>query len=208
MTWDDLTTHLAPHGLRVMGVAPHDGGSAVLIGPDNRVFWPLFSTSPEYRDGASHPLDRWSRRVLQGVAGAVGAVPVFPFDGPPWPPFLRWAEASGVIWPSPIGPFVGTQTGLWVSFRGALLLPEPLAPQRDAARPCDSCAQPCATACPVDAFAGGQYDVAACRAHLRQPEGADCMDQGCRARRACPVGQAFAPPRPQVALHMTAFKDA
>jgi epoxyqueuosine reductase len=197
-----------PHGLRVMGTAPHGEGSAVLVGPDNRLFWPIFCQSSEYSDGKSHPLDRWSRRILTAIAQNLAVSVAFPFEGPPWSPFLRWAQDSGTIWPSPIGPFVGAETGLWVSFRGALLLPTPIAGDSTAQRPCDTCSRPCETACPVDAFAGGQYDVAACRAHLRRAEGIDCMTQGCRARRACPVGQGFAPPSPQAILHMTAFRDA
>ncbi|MEO1001336.1 MAG: ferredoxin, partial [Pseudomonadota bacterium] len=134
----------------------------------------------------------------------------FPFGGPPFAPFLAWARESGVLSQAPIGPLVHPETGLWTSFRGALLFAEavtgvPTAP----APPCATCAaEPCRSACPVDAFAGGQYDVPRCRAFLRTPEGADCMTRGCAARRACPVGQGFAPDSERAMLHMRAFRGA
>ena len=89
-----------------------------------------------------------------------------------------------------------------MSFRGAIRLPRP-ARVASGPRPCDTCAAPCATACPVDAFADG-YDVAACKAHVASPAGADCRRGGCLARRACPVGQGRRLPA-QSAFHMEAF---
>src|SRR6185312_11105495 len=57
--------------------------------------WPVFAASREAGDGAPDPLDRWSRRVLGGLAAAFGAVPLFPFGGPPFLPFQRWAQRAG-----------------------------------------------------------------------------------------------------------------
>lgn len=56
--------------------------------------------------------------------------------------------------------------------------------------PYDSCAaKPFLTACPAGAFRGmSASDVAACAAHIRTTEGADCNTGCCRARRECPVG--------------------
>lgn len=202
-----LSRHLAPLGLMSMGIAPEGGGSVVLIGPDNRRFWPLFAESPEALDGAPHPLDRWSERVIGALADELGATAAFPFGGPPYAPFIRWAKETGTIWSSPIGPLVGAQAGLWISFRGALIFEHRLE-QPPATNPCPSCAQPCKTACPVDAFGGGAYDTVKCRAHLRSPEGTVCMTFGCQARAACPVGPAFSPMPDQARLHMTAFRGA
>lgn len=207
MSLDTITAACAAHGLRSVGVARDGTGSVVLLGPDNPRFWPIFAASQEARDGKAHPLDRWSTRVIGALAGALDCKAAFPFGGPPYAPFLRWAQATGHIGSSPIGPFVDADMGLWVSFRGALIWPSPL-PDRAAPLPCTGCAQPCATACPVDAFAGGTYDAARCRAHISAPEGAECLSQGCKARHACPVGQAYAPPPAQARLHMTAFRDA
>ena len=94
---DHLAPHLAPHGLTVLGrcpTLPQDGlpgaQSLALIGPCGG-FWEVFRGSPEATDGAPDPLDRWSRRVLEHVAGQTDATAVFPFGGPPWHPFIGWA---------------------------------------------------------------------------------------------------------------------
>ena len=88
---------LEPHRLLVLG---HSGGAStyrVLVGNAGSEFWPVFAGSPEFSDGAADPLDRWSRRVGLGVAAAVGARVVFPFEGPPYPPFQEWAAESGQV---------------------------------------------------------------------------------------------------------------
>ncbi len=72
--------------------------------------------------------------------------------------------------------------------------------------PGESCAdKPCLSACPVDAFAPGTYDVGACKAHIARPAGADCLALGCRARRDCPVGTAYRYLPEHAEFHMRAF---
>lgn len=205
-----LSSHLAALALTELGRCPvtHDTdgleGTVVLIGPDEPAFWPYFETSPEFQDGRPDPIDRWSRRVLTQTADALGATPLFPFGGAPYLPFYTWALRSGRFWPSPIGFLVHETRGLFVSFRGALLLGKTTTITPSTDRPCDSCQnQPCRSACPVRAFADG-YDVTACKDHLRQPAGADCMTLGCRARAACPIGHGNRIPE-QAQHHMKAF---
>lgn len=177
----------------------------MLLGPDGAAFWPVFRASPEYADGCPDPLDRWSRRVIGDLAADRGAAAVFPFDGPPWVPFLTWAVRSGRAWPSPIGMLVHARFGLFLSFRGALVLAgEEGAAGEPEVGPCAPCAQPCLTACPVGALGGAGYDVAACRAYLDRPEGDDCRTRGCAVRRACPVGAGLRPDD-QSAFHMANF---
>ena len=195
-------------GLTVLGVA-EDGDRIVLLGL-SREGWDGFTLAPEYADGGADPLDRWSRRVVGALAERLGARAHFPFGGPPYAPFMRWAGASGRMWPSPLGMSIHDEHGLWMSFRGALAFgtldggPEP-----DVERPCDGCtSRPCLKACPVDAFAGGSYDVAACAAHVASREGAACRERGCLARRACWVGQDFVPEPERAAFHMAAFLQA
>ena len=48
-------------------------------------------------------------------------------------------------------------------------------------------------------------DVPACAAHLGSQQGTDCMELGCRARRACPVGRAYIYEPAQALFHMSAF---
>ncbi|MCV6587092.1 MAG: ferredoxin [Marinibacterium sp.] len=213
MTPDAIAAALAPHGLMIMGVAhPQQDGitSALIVGMD-RGAWPAFTAAPEYRDGAPDPLDRWSKRLLGAIAQDHGLGAVYPSDGPPYPPVIAWALASGRFWQSPAGMMVHDVAGLMISIRGVLTSPAPLrAPPSDQSLgqpPCDRCAAaPCRSTCPVDALdreAG--YDVPACTAHLATPQGTDCLTQGCRARRACPISQAFGRQPDQSAFHMKAF---
>ncbi|WP_368186395.1 ferredoxin [Aestuariibius sp. HNIBRBA575] len=178
--------------------------SIVLFSPDEPDFWPLFRASSEAQDGQPHPLDRWSKRVLGGIATELNGMPFFPSDGPPFMPFIGWAKRSGRAFSAPIGPLVHEQSGLFISYRGAIALSKPAPQQGQRASPCDTCQQPCVTSCPVDAFANGQYDVATCKAHLETNAGHTCRTKGCLARRACPIGQGKRHPA-QSAFHMKAF---
>lgn len=206
MTPDALNQALGAQGLFVMGLLAEGDGTRVLVGGGPGM-WPRFQAAPEARDGAPDPLDRWSKRILHEVAEICGATGLaFPSDGPPYPPFLAWAQASNRFWSSPVGMLVHDTAGLMVSIRGALVLPDVAAsvpPARTC--PCDTCSAPCRTSCPVDALKGETYDVTSCKDHLRTPQGSDCMDLGCRARRACPISQAFDRDPAQSAFHMRAF---
>ncbi|MGJ8623843.1 MAG: ferredoxin [Yoonia sp.] len=197
-----LAARLVPFGLRALGDCPDGDATITLIGPDEPAFWPIFTASPEFRDGAADPMDRWSQRVISEVAQELGAEALFPFGGPPYAPFFTWAKASGRFWASPIRFLVHDDAGLFVSFRGAIRWTKP-AQLSTGGIPCTSCHQPCATACPVGAFTDG-YDVATCKAHVASAAGTDCRMRGCRARRACPVGQGTRLPA-QAAFHMEAF---
>ncbi len=199
---ETLAALLAPLGLRALGDCNEEGQTITLIGPDEPRFWAVFTASPEYQDGTPDPMDRWSARVIGEVAKALDAEALFPFGGPPYAPFYSWAVASGRFWPSPIGFLVHDEVGLFASFRGAIRWHTP-AKVGTATQPCLTCASPCKTACPVGAFNDG-YDVTACKAHVTSPAGADCRNNGCLARRACPVGRGRRLPV-QSAFHMEAF---
>lgn len=209
-----VTAALAPHGLAVVGAfapgpedgAPQETGALLLIGGDGARLWPIFTAAPEAEDGLPDPLDRWSRRVIDGVAAAFGAKALYPFDGPPWHPFVRWAGRGEGSRPSPVKIPVSPQRGLWAGYRGALALAGRMTlPPVHATDPCLGCPAPCLAACPVAAFAGESYDLGACVAHADGPDGADCRD-GCLVRRACPV--APAPEPAQRRFHMAAFLAA
>ena len=163
----------------------------VLAGMAGREGWSAFTSSHEARDGADDPLDRSSRRAIEGLARELGAKALFPFGGPPFLPFQQWARRAEPVHPSPIGILIHPRYGLWHSYRGALGFREALAVPEPAAAPspCKSCSgRWCMSACPVGAFTPGAYDVAACANHLRSAAGEDCTGLGCRARRACPIG--------------------
>lgn len=185
--------------------APPGCGTLLLVGPDPVFFWDAFVASPEGTDGGADPLDRWSTRVVGGLAADHGATALFPFGGPPYQPFLSWARRSGSAWTSPVGLLVHERLGLFVSYRGALALAERLALPTPGPCPCETCAErPCLDACPVNALGGDGYDVPVCHHFLDTNPGRACMTKGCAVRRACPV--APGPwPRAQSAFHMAAF---
>lgn len=203
MTLQDIADAVAPHGLMVMG---HDG-ARILIGTD-ATWWDVFTDSPEYREGARDPVDRWSKRIIGRLAKEFGAEAQFPSDGPPYAPFMDWALGTGRFWPSPTGMMIHDTAGLMISIRGALTLTRPLPGTTSGTSPCDTCSdRPCISACPVSALnAETPYDVPACKAYLDTPAGTDCMSKGCKARRACPVSRRFARSAAQSAFHMTAFR--
>lgn len=187
---------------------PSGTASLLLIGPDNRSFWPHFNDCVEYGDGLADPLDRWSMRVLNGMASELGGHAVFPSDGPPYPPFYDWALASGAFFASPISLLVHPRDGLMVSLRGAIALTRDVATPPPVSSPCVDCTEkPCRSSCPVGAFESGSYAVAACHNHLDTPAGSDCMERGCAARRACPASKRSGRDSAQSAFHMRAFHE-
>ncbi len=216
--WTTLAERLRPAGMMTRGgfrptaadaVPSLPGGVApmtlILVGNAGPDMWRAFSAAGV---GGANPLDDWTRRVLNGIAADLGAAALFPFDGPPWLPFQRWARRGDDVHPSPTGPLIHPVYGLWHAYRGALAFARafdlPAVPSRPA--PCDACAdRPCLSACPVHALAPGAYDVAACAGHVAGPGGADCLDTGCRARAACPVGAGYRHAPAQARFHMTAF---
>ncbi|MGF1593576.1 MAG: ferredoxin [Kiloniellaceae bacterium] len=203
--------HPAP-GDGVPGLADGRPAATLLIaGNAGGSLWPAFSRAPEARDGRPDPLDRWSARVIGALAEDLGGRAVFPFGGPPYHPFQRWAARAAPLGRSPLGMLIHPDYGLWHAFRGAVALPGrlDLPPPDRRPSPCESCAdKPCLAACPVDAFSATGYDVAACAGHLAVPAGGDCLGRGCLARRACPVGRAWHYPDDQARLHMAAFLAA
>lgn len=157
-------------------------------------------------------LDAWTQRVMEPIAKEMGGVVLYPFGGPPYHPFQKWAAKAEGLSPSPLGMSIHPEFGLWHAYRAALclrdLITAPDAP--DFANPCDTCAEkPCLTTCPVAAFSETDgYDVPACAGFLRTRKGEDCVSHGCLARRACPVGRGYIYDPEQAAFHMRAFVRA
>jgi hypothetical protein len=204
---------LVPRGAFLLEEGERTGALAdirtiVLAGMAGREGWSAFAASSEVSDGLADPLDRWSRRVIEGLAGELAGRALFPFGGPPFLPFQQWARRAEPVHASPIGILIHPRYGLWHSYRGALGFSEKLAIAAPATvrAPCETCTgRWCLKACPVEAFSDAGYDVAACAGHLRSAAGADCMGFGCRARRACPVGAEHAYGPEQANFIMRAF---
>jgi ferredoxin len=178
--------------------------TVVLAGNAGPQMWRAFDAA---RAAGVMTLDAWSARVLTELATRLGARAVFPFERP-YLPFQRWAMRAEACHGSPLGLLIHPDYGLWHGYRGALLFAATLElpPPDRRASPCASCAdRPCLSACPVGAFDGTAYDVPACARHLaRNPEPA-CMDVGCLARHACPIGRDFRYTPTQARFHMLSF---
>lgn len=222
----DIARDLNAYGLSLRGCWVPDAGDALPMLPDGAhpgvvwmvgvvgsAFWPHFKASTFFSDGLPDPLDRWSQAIGQAMAQRYGGVALYPFDGPPYHPFQRWADRAEPTQPSAMMLRIHPEHGLWHAYRFALALPGQPAlakPIAQVAAPvadlCASCnGQPCLQACPVHAYTGTTFVLQDCADHLHSGQGEDCMQSGCLARRACPVGarQRYTPEH--AAFHMQAF---
>ena len=223
-----LNAALTSHGLRLRGgwrpgpedVIPHlPGGKKAavvwMVGGVGSQLWPTFKASSFFQDGLDHPLDRWSRAIGEILATRWGGLALYPFEGPPFYPFQQWATRAEPLQNSPMMLRIHPEHGLWHAYRFSLALAEvlpgdlpPATPARDAHKPslCLACAgQPCLQACPVHAYTGTTFELNACADHLKTLQGQACMQMGCKARRACPVGQQHTYVPEHAAFHMNAF---
>jgi hypothetical protein len=196
------------------GVPPMPGGRAVetlvLVGNAGDAMWRAFQRSDRAQH-PRHPLNRWSERVIGSLALRLGGHALFPFSGPPFLPFQRWAQRAEPVWPSPIGLLIHPVYGTWHAYRGVLAFATriTLPPREPLGNPCAGCDErPCLSASPAKAFGEERYDVQACVTYLASPAGRDCMERGCLARRACPIGRDFQYLPAQAAFHMQAFLRA
>ena len=186
--------------------------SLILFGNVGSSIWPVFSNSPEHNDGEKDALDRWSLRVGQQMADELNGSAFFPFGGPPYHPFIRWAKRGEDLMSSKLGMLIHPKYGLWHAYRFAIGLPDrydELVPAPVAADICASCQdQPCLSGCPVGAFCGSGYDIERCFHYLQNDETKRCVSAGCQARMACPQGISFRYEPAHAKFHMDAFYDA
>jgi hypothetical protein len=184
----------------------HAVGTLVLLGFAGRQQWEVFTKSPEYADGHPDPLDRWSRRIIDSLAPSDGAA-FYPFGGPPWLPFQRWAARAEPVHVSPLRILIHPDWGLWHSYRGAIALlprlPLPVPPAQTS--PCEACIdKPCLRGCPVQAVSLTGFDGSACLEHIATKSGAACRE-GCLARRSCPVASSHRYGADQARFHLKAL---
>jgi hypothetical protein len=220
--YEQIKQAVTVHGLRVLAafhVTPADRvpslvngepvGTLLLVGNAGSAMWATFSRSAEYNDGQADALDRWGVRLGQRVARQFGGVALFPFGGSPFHPFLSWAKRGDGSVASPLGLSLHPQYGLWHAYRFALCLPERLEGLPVLPEPSDLCQRctdkPCLDACPVEAFSGTEYHHTRCARFLSQSPDHDCNHQGCRSRRACPVGKTYQYQPDHAQFHMRVF---
>ena len=189
---------------------PSDTKTLIMLGPREPGFWYYFTEQPEYKSGKSNPLDRWSKRVIDGLADQFSALPLYPFGGPPHHPFMTWAIKTKRSWHSPIQFLVHDKAGLMVSYRGVLCFNyHIILPEHPEQSPCDDCLKkPCKTACPASVLTPSHYDADGCRNYITTQEGSDCMNNGCMVRRICPISQRYDRNPSQSGFHQTAFVRA
>jgi len=220
MNIEEIGSALEPHGLISRGGFEIDettglasAGTVVLVGSAGSAMWDAFTRSDFYKsqggtDGSDNPMDDWTRQIIDQVADELQAKALYPFEGPPYYPFQRWAMRAEAVFASPTGPLVHPEYGLWHAYRAALVFDQIIAfpAIKSEVSPCATCPdKPCMQACPVDAFKPGVYDVPACVAHLQASPTPYCRTNGCFARHACPVGQKFAYSEDQAGFHMGKF---
>jgi len=233
-----LAERLRPSGLIIFGVVPlaadetasildtRSACSAILIGNAGPDMWYALDSAMKADPALAahdHPMNTWTQMILQAACRDLALKAsedsinktiqvVFPFQGPPYFPFQKWAIRTGFFFPSPIGPLVHYDYGLWAGFRGAVVVETGdaiLGATGAAPSPCESCAdKPCLSACPVGAFSTNGYDVPSCAKHIGSEDTAACMDKGCAARRACPYGRGFHHSPDQARFHMDRFLAA
>ncbi len=155
-----------------------------------------------------HPIDSFVAERLRDIRALIpGPTRLLwpdPEGGTPFPVSLA-GRLAGWGHRSPLGLTIHPRHGLWMGYRGAILLgqnlPEDLEP--GAPSPCMSCARrPCIPACPVGAVGGKDgLDAIACFTERLRP-GAAC-GTACAARLACPVGAQSRYTDEQIAHHQT-----
>jgi ferredoxin len=192
------------------GVPQSDGVSPAAIRLLGNAGPGMFARFAGERDPSVDSLDAWTRVTVDRLSAECGATALYPFDKPALP-FLTWARRAGCGHISPLGLNIHPQFGLWHAFRAALAFArDPALPAMTAGpSPCDSClGKPCLSSCPVGAFTAQGYDVAACARHLMAAAGGECMNRGCLARLACPIGTEYRYAPDQMRFHMAAFRRA
>ena len=217
-----LQAALAPHGLCLRGGFVPTAADGLAALPDGRPvavvwmvgvigsgFWPHFKVSAFFNDSLPDPLDRWSRAIGEELAERFGGRALFPFDGPPYHPFQRWADRAEATQPSRMMLRMHPEHGLWHAYRFALALangqPNPAVPSPSTDH-CARCSdQPCLQACPVGAYTGKAFLLETCARHLHSDAGTECMQSGCLARQACPVAPDKRYSQEHAAFHMRAF---
>lgn len=182
--------------------------AGVLIGNAGPTMWSAFLASDAKSRFASNPMDNWTRQVLNPVADRFGLTALYPFEGPPYHPFQRWAKCAEPVSVSPLRILMHPTFGLWHAYRAAFMLTEypRIRSHDEAASHCLTCeAKPCLSTCPVGAVTQTNINHDKCAQHVESAAGRECRHNGCLARNVCPIANEYSYAQPQKAFHMEAF---
>jgi hypothetical protein len=225
-----LSVALSAHGLNILlplGAAAFDAAcapvpgaprlaalldgarGAVVVGSGGPAFFDGFErVGFELADGAPNPLDRYTRRIVEGaVADVLGPAAIahavyFPFaGGAPLIPFQRIGRAAGIGPPGPLGLQIHPDYGPWWAYRALVVVEQPLSEATPLGDACAGCPAPCVAACPGGAVARPGFSVPACHAHRLRAE--PCR-LSCAARIACVRGPEHRYRDEELAFHMAA----
>ena len=191
--------------------------SALVVGSGGPVFFDGFARAGEASDGRPHPLDRYTRGIVEEAAaaalGPLGAAHVehFPFvrsdvsaRGAPTAtviPFQRLGRAAGLGAPGPLGLQIHPVYGPWWAYRALIVLDVALPPGPAPGDACAGCPAPCVEACPAAAVQRSGFVIAAC--HARRLVDEPCR-LSCAARIACVRGPEHRYDAAELAFHMVA----
>lgn len=160
----------------------------ILVGHGGKALWEAVRAAG--MDG-EHPIDDFSLAAVAAwlAEQAPGCRHAVLYPGGQSPDLLALGRLAGWHHPSPLGIGINEHWGTWFAYRVALLADSDLEPTPRLAgqAPCMACrGQPCITACPAGALAGGALELEKCAAWRLRPD-SPCRDR-CLARAACPVG--------------------
>jgi len=181
-----INNMIEKHGLKILGLSNVNGlpenmfneyKSMYLIGNQGASMEIIFEKGL-IDIGKKNPLDTWTRGVLDDISASLDCPVVYPFEGPPYYPFQRWAVNTGLYFLSPLKLIISPHYGLWQGLRGALLFEEDFRPPADMhgeTSPCETCRErSCLKTCPVSAFSEERYDVVGCARYLDSEPGKEC----------------------------------
>ncbi len=174
--------------------------TVVMIGSGGPGFWRTFKQTPTTADPdelrqADGSIDAYSTMVVPRLAQIVaaqgaGCEVFYPFGEPGRSvSFRRLAEHCGFgVAGTVLGTVIHPEFGPWVSLRGALVMDIELPGAESLAGydPCEGCARPCVTACPIGTYESGTWDFASC---VRYRLFEDGCPTGCLSRLTCVVGR-------------------
>ncbi len=207
----DRFADLAARGLNVVGVltvdealaavpqlAPVDGFTHVIVvGSTGEAMWRSVQARGYLQ--RPHPIDEHAADALEAFESGLvsrGFRVRRAWPRPPGAPgreaaplrVTKLGEAAGWGRRSLLGLGMHPRFGMWVGYRGVLLVDGEWAAVREPAapHPCDDCPRPCAEACPASAIGGtGGIATAPCFSERLRAD-APCNHR-CLARLACPV---------------------